>query len=258
MVTRTQLWWLTQAIGVGSCVVVLTLSQWLGLMAPVTNGVQTISKPLLGVFTTVLYSVGSPVRRLTVSYQAAARTEELEKQLNQALARVSELEQVDQENQQLREMLGAQARPQPSIIGSPIISYGVPTISVGSQQGVIEGSPVLTNGTLVGLIDSVSEQQAVVKLLSQAAGTPVVARTQSGAEGLVIGDGKRVLFTEVAHDQSLTPGERVMTVGQAHIPANIFIGKVQTITSGQSAPVQTAALEQLTSFYEVTLVEVLP
>jgi rod shape-determining protein MreC len=255
-ITRSR--WMRELLVVMGVAVVIGMGEWLGAAGPFRQGLQLISRPLLVKFAWGYYQLGDPVQVVTKRAATVARVEQLESELTQTLARLTELEQVDRENQQLRQNLGAQNQQSRTIIGSPIVSYGLPTISIGSSEGVEVGDPVLAAGAMIGVVETVSEHQSVVSLLSQQLVQPIIVRTESGSEGLVTGDGKRVLLTEVAHDKELHPGERVMTTGQAHVPANLLVGTVGQLISDQSAPVQTAVVEQATNFYEVTIVEVLP
>jgi cell shape-determining protein MreC len=232
--------------------------EWLGLASPVQKGVQIVAQPIMGLSAQAQQILFRPLGVLTTRYTTMNRVSELEHQLNDALAQISALEQVKEENAQLRQALGAQSRPQRTVIGTPIVSYGLPTISVGSDEGVSQGSPVIASDTLVAIVDVVSPRQSTVAVLSQSNSTAVVARTEQGVEGLIVGDGKRILFTEIPRDKELKPGERIVTAGQQRIPANIFLGTVSQVVSEQSAPVQTVIVEQLQSFYDVPVVEVLP
>jgi cell shape-determining protein MreC len=258
IIRYNRLTWYREMIVLAVFIGITGLGEWLGITDPVRAGIQTVARPIMVVAAGVQRVVLQPVTALNARNATVSRVTELENQLNDAFAKISELEQVEQENQELRQALGAQSRPFRTIIASPITSYGLPTISVGSQQGVIAGNPVLASDTLVGLVEVVSQHQSTVTLLSNSQSSTIVVRTEQGVEGLIRGDGKRIILTEVPQDKELVQGSRIVTAGQQSIPAQLFIGTVGQIISEQSAPVQTVIVEQLMSFYDVPVVEVLP
>jgi len=146
-----------------------------------------------------------------------------------------------------------------TIVARSIAAYGQPAIMLPSSgsENLRIGNPVLIDGAVVGRISKLQKSQAQISLLSQNDfSLLLLAKTQNGTNGIIKGDGKRVLFTEVLRGDNLQEGDRVVTQGQEGVTSNLFIGKVQQIVKDESSPVQTAILEQLTSFYETTLVEV--
>ncbi|HQM15597.1 MAG TPA: rod shape-determining protein MreC, partial [Candidatus Woesebacteria bacterium] len=131
-----------------------------------------------------------------------------------------------------------------------------PTIALDPDQKVTPGTAVLVEGVLVGTIAKQQLGTATVNLLWQKETLPILAETDSKVQGLVMGDGRRVLFTEVPVDQELTIGQQVVSVGQTGVEQGLFIGEIRAIVTGYSNAVKTAVLEQYVSFYQVGLVEV--
>jgi cell shape-determining protein MreC len=102
----------------------------------------------------------------------------------------------------------------------------------------------------------VAVNQSEIGLLSQESGPTILAKTESGVQGLIRGDGKRVLLTEIPVDVTLNVGERIVTQGQEGVAPNMFIGRISAVRNDPASAVQTALIEQLVSFYEASIVEV--
>jgi cell shape-determining protein MreC len=142
------------------------------------------------------------------------------------------------------------------VLTQPILSFAQPVIGVPAGIELLPGSAVLVEGTVVGLIQELRGSIAIVDLLWQKNTLPLLAQTSEAVQGLVTGDGRRVLFTEVPIDAKLEVGQRVFTTGQRGVATGLFVGVVRSITTGSSAAVKTAVLEQYVSFYQTNLVEV--
>jgi hypothetical protein len=85
----------------------------------------------------------------------------------------------------------------------------------------------------------------------------IVAETANGVRGLVKGNGRDVLLTEVASATDLTRGELVYTVGQTGVQRGLLLGRISyVVEQNPSQATLTARLEQLVNFYEVSLVEI--
>jgi len=132
-------------------------------------------------------------------------------------------------------------------------------LAIGSDSGLQVGSLVLGEGNLLGIVEEVSQQQARVLLLKNMLEQGIVAKTESGVMGIVKGDGRNILLTEVASEETLNLRERVVTVGQEGIPPDIFIGRIISLKEINPAKsTQEAILQQDVNFYELSLVEVQP
>jgi cell shape-determining protein MreC len=182
----------------------------------------------------------------------------LQYRYSEAAAELGKIQTLERENQELRKLLENSDRSyQSALITAPIVSFAQNFIAAGSQAGIRPGSAVLYKGTLLGLIDRVEEKQASVLLLSKLSDTRVWAETETGVTGLIQGNGREILLTEIKHDQSVAVGQLVFTASQVGIEKGLFIGKIARLsTTNQAQAVQTAVIEQIVNFYEVSLVEV--
>lgn len=201
-----------------------------------------------------LTAVGQSALKLP---KAAQRIQDLELRLAEASASLAQLETLKRENEELKFLLNNTDRSSGrTIITAPIIAFARPAIGVGSQAGIQPGAVVLSRSTLLGQVSVVSTYESQVVLLFEKDAPPVLAKTASGVEGLVVGDGRKVLLTQVPKDKVLSVGEQVVTLGQPQIEQNLPIGKISTVINDPTASAQSAILEQPASFFETPIVEV--
>lgn len=198
----------------------------------------------------------TPLEAVLTSVDKAQRIKDLQERYAHALVTITELEAVREENAQLRELLNQQTdQSRQQFLARPILSLSYPAVEGGTQDGLITGAVVTRAGVLVGRVSDVHERQSRVTLLSQKESTPLLASSGT-VQGIVRGDGRRVLLTEIPKDVILTVGDRVSTVGQENVPAKLFIGTINSIENRVEAPTQTAVIEQPVSFFDAAIVEV--
>lgn len=189
--------------------------------------------------------------------RAAEKIQDLELRLAGATVSLAELETLKKENEELRFLLENTDRPyERSVITSPVIAFSRPALAAGSQRGIQTGAVVLSRNILLGQVTEVQEYESRVVLLSDAAAQPVLARTSGGATGIVVGDGRRVMFTEVPKEHILAVGDSVITVGQPQIEHNLLIGRIVRVLNDPVASAQSAIIQQATTFFETPVVEV--
>lgn len=250
--TIEQWWW----GGVVICLVV-TGAELAGFLQPVTELSERAVLPVQKLGIQLVQVVPSTWANLQRMRGLERHVQSLELSYNQALVELAELQGVKEENQQLRLLLENTNRKfLPSVLAVPIISYGLPAVTVGTDQQIETGAAVMVQQTLVGRVKELRAQQASVELLFQSTSTPVLVRTERGATGVIKGDGKRVVLTEVSLDEDLEVGQRVVTVAQPGIRADIVVGTVQSIQTDPASPVQSAVVGQTVSFYGSRVVEV--
>ena len=218
-------------------------------------------QPLLQFNVRVMTDVYQSTNNIRTLKTTARRVQDLELKLAHAQAQLSQLDQLQAENSELRQLLNSSDRSLNQVtITRPIVSLAQPAIffdqSFGEQSLVRVGAPVLVKETLVGLVAKIEANLAYISLLWQEETPLILVETQTGVQGILRGNGKYVLLTEVPTDQELIIGERVATTGQEGIEQGLYVGEIQSIQSGHSAAVKTAIIQQYVSFYETTLVEV--
>lgn len=238
--------------------IVLDLLGWSVQIRMIVNVVLTPFKEL-GVSVSQL--TARPWLMLRYSWHTVERIQDLQLRYAQAEAQLAELNFLKQENEQLKKLLlNSDTTNKKVSLATPILSLGKPAINLESshidQLDQLVGKAVFSQEVLLGFIHSIEGRQAYLDLLTLKESRPIIAITNSGVQGLVIGDGRRVLLTQVPRDQLLTIGESVVTVGQTGVGRGLFIGKIAEFLTKTSDPTQTAVIDQLVSFYELQVVQI--
>lgn len=249
---------LQRLLAYGAVLMLLGAVEFVGLHTPIVKSIRWISQPVVVVTTAGVRAIEAPYYWLVYARSSARKIIDLELRYGEALSRLSQLEGVEEENRALRQLLENTDRQfREVIISQPIVSYAAPAISGGSQVGMEQGMVVVVKGVVVGLVDQVFDDYATISLLVYSREVSLLARTENGVEGLVVGNGKNVIFTEVSQESEITPGERVVTVGQPGIEPDLFLGLIGDIEQNPASPVQTATVRQPVNFYQSRVVEVL-
>lgn len=250
--SRHYRWWLYIVI-----IALVGIADFVGATKTVRLVGEKLMNPLQHLSNSAISVMYQPFQSLQSLQTAQRRIQDLELRYAESSAQLGELDRLKAENQALRDMLGASdIKLAQRVVTMPIVSYGRTLIAGGQSDGIREGQMVLINQTLVGLVSQVSESQSGVRLLSQEGTQPVLAHTESGVQGLVIGDGKRVMLTEIPLEAEVQVGERVISDGQEGIARDIFIGRVASVKAEPADSTQTVVIEQLVSFYEAQVIEI--
>ena len=233
------------------------LFEFVGWFEPVRTVSAKYLAPLYEVDMRLANQIKRPYDFVVFSFTKSRYMAQIEERYVEALAQLSELDKLREENAELKKLIeNRDLSIEKSIISAPIASLAYPAVSVGSATGVEVNNMVLFNGMLLGTITEVDEYQSKVSLLSRERKNKVLAKTESGIEGVIDGDGKDIFLTQISNNLELKDGERVVTVGQEGIERNVFIGVIKTMSHNPSAPTQTARVVQEVSFYDVVFVEV--
>lgn len=237
--------------------IIVLFSDFFGFSEGIRAIGQRLSQPVLAFHSRILTDFFSPYLNFKNSLSAVRKIQDLEIKYSEASAMLGEIDALRLENSELRKLLeNTDRKIDKTIIASPVISLARPAIGSGKLDGVVEGSMVIAGQTLVGVVSNVYDSQSEVSLLFNMDSKPVIAKTEKGIQGLVVGDGKRVLLTEIPLDADLEINERVVSMGQKGIVKDVFIGRIQSIESQPNSSSKKAVIEQYVSFYEVAIVEV--
>ncbi|KUO96745.1 rod shape-determining protein MreC [Ferroacidibacillus organovorans] len=213
----------------------------------------------------------SRIKDLTTLYQENSALQALV--AKDAALQIS-LDQTQQENAQLRQMVGYRsANPQYKLIAarvtgrSPLTWDSDITISVGKNAGVARDMPVLNqNGALVGRITSSSNLSSVVSLLtSSASADGVSANIVNGKQatfGIVSGNATvpNDLLMQFISQMSTNArvGDLVVTSGLSNMyPRGILIGKVQSFQLDGTGITKSAVIAPAANFNAIDYVFVL-
>lgn len=206
----------------------------------------------------ILQKISAPFRRAAMLWKLTSRLEDLQYRYSEAAAGLTKTKSLEQENQELRKLLENTDRSyRQVIVTAPVISFAQSFVAVGSQSGVKPGSAVLYKDTLLGLINQVEERQSSVILLDKLTDVAILAETETGVKGIIKGNGREILLTEIKNDDQLQVGQLVFTSSQLGIEKGLLIGQISKILAdNQALATKTAIVEQLINFYETSLVEI--
>jgi rod shape-determining protein MreC len=114
------------------------------------------------------------------------------------------------------------------------------TIDRGSQNGVERGMGVVSNGTMIGFVESVSEHYATIVTVLNEKFMQSVRMSRNNEHGLVVWDGRNSDLVElkgIPLDASVIGGDSVITRGTSgRFPNDIFVGTVYSVSIKQGSP----------------------
>lgn len=184
----------------------------------------------------------------------------LRAQVDRLTQQVNALRENEQENVQLREMLGyrqtlpnggEKALPATVIGMQPTNWFNSITIDCGSRQGVREKQMVLTPRGLVGQVRMVTATTATVLLITDL-NNGVGARIQrTGWNGVIEGTAGPLLKMQfLPRDADVRRGDKVVTSGMGSIfrEKGIMIGTVQSVRLDENTSVKVAIVRPAADF----------
>lgn len=163
-----------------------------------------------------------------------------------------ELAQLRQENYLLKQALSQRDQ----LKEKRILSHPYQLIAADGSSSLRLGSMVSSSGVLLGTISQSSAYAGRIKLLRETTTQPILVITDSGLQGIIRGDGKNILLTEVPHKLKLAVGEKLTTVGQIEIAPGMLVGFIEKVVGEPSDPAQTAVVKQPVEFRQLETVEI--
>ncbi len=252
-------------------VVLLVLSST-GRMGPVEGAMGAVARPFLTAFNDIgrqVDNVAATVRDLSTMRTENRRLTSLVDTLTIDNARLAE---VQTENQQLRELLRfRQLNPYYDFRGGQVIARVIsrgPTnylsalsIDLGSDQGIAEGMPVVTERGLVGRIQKVGPTTATVLLITDPSSgvQSMIKRENSRAVGVVNGQaGAQPVMDYIAQEADVAVGDEVETSGLGgNFPKGLTIGQVIEVKKRDFDMYQQAVVRPTVDFNRLEFVLVI-
>lgn len=234
----------------------LLIAEYVGVGSVMRRVTEQALSPFLSVGYTLVMGVEYPFRMLYTAVGSNQKIRELESNYADAVSQLYQLEGVAAENRELRALLEDTDRSANQVlIARPVFSQARSAIDVGAAENIRIGQVVLVRNTAVGLVSEVSERFSLVTLLADVREQSLVVSTRSGHRGLIKGDNKHILLTELPSDADVQIGEPVVTLGQPGVPRDIFVGTIVRDITRDESPTKTFVIEQNVSFAEARVVE---
>ncbi len=241
--------------------IILVLLMVVVLTGSFSKATAFIQRPLTQVGTNIFrwayFSFGSP----------NLSTDELEQLIVErdyfALT-AANIEKLEDENAELRALLGFHQRVDDRLLPASIISRSSVSevdrflLDVGSSDGVRKGLPVVVgDGIIVGKISSVTpESSTVTGITHNESATAVSLLNENRTIGLIEGQGTSLLnMLYIPQDEDMEVNNLVVTSGlEEGIPGGLLVGIVNAIQSEPQNPFKQAIVEPLTDSRRHTLV----
>lgn len=176
-------------------------------------------------------------------------------------AQVSQLNEVKNENDELRRQLGVNN----SIISlnplvarvitrSPFEAFQTITVDKGIQDGIEPGQVVLSAGFLVGQVSEVSKSFSTVKLITAHNSLIPVVLSQSRAKGLLRGGIKGLVVEDIPADATVSGGEQVVTANLANTTGGVPVGQIDEIISTKGEIFQVVKVNSPVNINQLSIV----
>ncbi|MCD6429113.1 rod shape-determining protein MreC [bacterium] len=158
------------------------------------------------------------------------------------MGKLEELKSLKKENIELRKALDIGLQKEYKLLESQIIGLDQKNnlffINKGKEDGIKKDMVVITSQkVLIGMVDQIFNNYSVIKLITHPQ-VKFVARTQSGLEVVVKGDGNfKLVLENFPKAKVIQQGEKIFTSTVSKIfPRNLLIGEVKEIFQSDIDP----------------------
>ncbi|ROQ30827.1 rod shape-determining protein MreC [Gallaecimonas pentaromativorans] len=169
----------------------------------------------------------------------------LKEQLLETSERLQHLAFLEQENNQLRSLLGSQPRTDARKLVAEVMTVDSDPFSLqiminrGRSDGVYEGQPVLDAQGLIGQVVSVGPSSARVLLITDATHAVPVRVARNGIRAIAAGTGQldELSLSHVPHRSDIKVGDLLLSSGLGgRFPEGYPVAKVTSVFSDEGKP----------------------
>ena len=205
---------------VALCLALLVADLRFRYLEVLRNALSVVTYPLQMAASTPADVVRNASRYFGTLVDVQLENAELRRHQLGAGERLLRFEQLEQENQHLRELLQMSQRVQTKSIAADIL-YNAPDpfarkviLDRGTQQGVEAGLAVLDANGVIGQVTRVHPVQSEVTLLTDRNQSIPVSVVRNGVRGVLYGVGRGMLeMRHVLAEVDIQPGDRLVTSG---------------------------------------------
>lgn len=192
---------------------------------------------------TVLFGVMQEKVSFIPTYFGLRSENTLLRRMNIELAdEAQRLREAKLENLRLRQLLGLKNQLSYQFIAGRIVNKNLTllrntlTLDIGSEDGIHEQMPVISDGGLVGLVTSVSAHYSVVNILLNTDFRASAKIQRSRVDGIVAWDGKSLIFKNIPKMRDIKIGDVLTTSEYSNMfPPDIRIGIVSDVSEQPSS-----------------------
>lgn len=245
------------AIYLITCIAGLGVAELTGSAQEIQSLVRQYSIPIQLATAQRIQSIKTPISSFFIFWNQLETYRELELAYANLQAQLVHLEQLEQENQELRSQLGVESEKKTQgLLTKPVLSYPYRLIKHGTQSDIKTGDLVLVNGTLVGRLGEVNLEYSRVILLSDQDASAIIGITNLGQRGVVRGTDQQLVLTEIPQTATVSSGDRVMSAGEKGVKPGVFIGTIGKELTKPTDAVKTFVIDQINTFDTARLVEI--
>ncbi|EKD46197.1 MAG: hypothetical protein ACD_68C00108G0003 [uncultured bacterium] len=236
-----------------SLVVIFASLRFFGLTTPVENIARTMLKPIQKISTQTGRWISTSFDTISSIGRIKRENQDLTKQVQELKVKISQDNELSEENKFLREQLALAAATNWDLKNALVIGSDPNRLSQyliidqGEKNEIQIEMPVLSaSGILVGRINSVFSTSSQVLLITDPSSKVNAILQKSRASGIVQGEhGLGLTMNSISQDIFVEKGEAVVTSAIGNIfPPGILIGEVAEVESADNQLFQQARLIQ--------------
>jgi len=191
--------------------------------------------------------------------------EKLRAENSNLLTQLAKQKGLEKENRALHDQFEATNPDPKKLLPATIIGMHDDEITIdkGTSDGVKAGNVIVYKDNLIGRIVTVSGHLSVVHLLTNKSTSFTAETAKTSALGVIKGQGAEgILFDTVVLSDKLEKEDLVVTKGDIDasglgFPPGIIVGKIISVNKKASSLFQTAEVQSLVDFSQLTVVFVL-
>lgn len=232
---------------------------------------NTITYPFVKAANAIADGVGGFFDKLINADKYKSENDELMAQLTEMYKHTMDYDELEKENERLREMLGIKQKQPDFRFSEPcdVIShnandlYGGFTINKGKTDGLSQNDPVITAVGLVGRITSIGDNYAKVTTIISPQVNVGVYTMRTKATGVIENDVSSAqkdlcLMSDIMKEADIKEGDIVFTSGKSGLfPADVMVGTVTEVYDDPNGLTKHAFIEPAENIKSVSSVFVI-
>ncbi|HUD11301.1 MAG TPA: rod shape-determining protein MreC [Candidatus Saccharimonadia bacterium] len=230
---------------------VLVTAGVLGRLGPARWLYDHTLTPIGSTFTAMGTNTAAVVSNLSQIRNLASQNAQLQNENAQLRQRLAADDQTRRDNDLLRKELGLDVAGAPREVATEVVAFQPDsyrqfvTINKGSKAGIQTGMAVLSQGVLIGTINSTQATTSQVMLVTDPEFKLTAEDQNTGATGVINGLlGSGLLLNEIGQTDTVKPGDTVTTSGLGgSVPAGLLIGQIESVDTTSNVVFQQADVE---------------
>lgn len=230
--------------------------------------INTVTYPFVTAANAISNGVNGFIDKLVNADTYKAQNDELRELVTQMYERSADYEELQKENEQLREMLNLSQKHEDfkfsepcSIVGRNANDiYGGFTINRGSISGISLNDPVITSIGLIGRVTEIAPTYAKVSTVLSPQVNVGVYTMRTKTTGVLENDlstaeNRQCLMSNILKDADIEPGDVIVTSGQSGLfPEGLIVGTVKDVYNDPNGLVKHALIEPAEDCFSITSV----